>query len=205
MDKLKIIRKFLLKNRVINAKDAANILGHRMAIYRLEKKGIVEKISIDNLGLFTLPKIDEFEASFAAIKLYFPGCVISGRTALSLYELGLDYIDKIDVDIPNNTTLRNSLLEVHRVSYEKINHVIEKSFEEKGIPFKIKIYSPERVLFEGYKYYGKTDAFFRTIKRFRSKYLDVTFPAKQYQIIKSIDKKIGNEIVQFIIMDDIHE
>jgi len=45
----------------------------------------------------------------------------------------LDYIDEIDVDISNKTNLANELLSVHRVVDTKINNVIERSFENKGI------------------------------------------------------------------------
>ena len=149
-------------------------------------------------GLFTLPGIEEGTAQFAALNKYFTKCVVSGVTALSLYELGQEYLDKIHVDIPNTTNLSNSLLEVHRVTAELISHVENRKFEEKGIPFKIKVYSPERTLFEAYKYYGVgTDAFIRVIKKYRNRYLNKKSPGKQYDIILSIDKKIGRELVNY--------
>ena len=98
-----------------------------MAVYRLEQLGKIKKVYPDGLGYFTLPETKEGTAHFAIVNEYYPQCVISGKTALSLYGLSLDYIGRIDVDIPNKTNLVNELLNVHRVTDSKINHVEERS------------------------------------------------------------------------------
>ena len=130
--------KILKKDMILTLEEGINILGNDKAVYSLEEKGVIKKCHPKGLGLFTLPEVEEGTAHFAAIKKLYSQCVISGKTALSLYDLSLDYIDKIDVDIPNRTSLANELLEVHRVVDSKINNVIKRSFEEKGIPFEIK-------------------------------------------------------------------
>ncbi len=195
----------LKKDRVISLKDAISILGNNMAVYRLEEKGLIVKVYPSGLGYFTLPDIEEGEAQFAVVSKYYPQCVISGKTALSLYNLSLDYIREIDVDIPTSTNLSNDLLNVHRVSEMKINNVIERKFEEKGISFDIKIYSSERTLHEAYKYYKGSDSFYRALKRYRKYYLNKECPGEQYDMILSINKKIGRELVDFLVMEDIDE
>ena len=143
----------LKKDLVISAKEAALIVGDRQKVYRLAEKGEIAQVYPKGLGYFCLPETEEGEAHFAIISKYYPDCVISGHTALSLYGLADEYIGEIDVDIPKTTNLKNALLNVHRVSPNKLDGIIKRSFEEKGIPFKVKIYSPERVLLEAYKYY----------------------------------------------------
>lgn len=202
---MKEIISILKKDKVISASDLSELLKSRAKVYELEREGIISKVYPSGLGYFTLPDIEEGEAQFAIVKKYYPQCVISGRTALSLYSLGQDYIREIDVDIPRSTNLSNELLAVHRVAESKINHVIERSFPEKGVPFDIRIYSPERVLHEAYKCFSLSDAFYRAIKRYRSKYLNTKRPADQYETILSINKTIGRKILNFLVMGDIDE
>ncbi len=191
----------ILKNDlVISLEEGVKLLGNDKAVYRLVDKGELRKVYPDGLGYFSLPELEEGTAHFAIVKKYYPQCVISGKTALSLYELSLDYINQIDVDISNKTNISNELLNVHRVVDSKINNVIERSFEDKGVPFSIKIYSPERCLFEAYKYYKGLDSYFYSIKEFRDKYLDLKNPGTQFDIILNINKKTGREIIDLLMM-----
>ena len=185
---------------VISLVDAEELLGNDKAVYRLVDKGILKKVHSNGLGYFTLPEVEEGTAQFAIIIKYYPQCVISGKTALSLYDLSLDYIDEIDVDISNKTNLANELLSVHRVVDTKINNVIERSFENKGISFNIKIYSPERLLFEAYKYYKGLDSYFYCMKQYKKLYLNQSEPGIQYDTILKINKKIGREIIDLLMM-----
>ena len=188
----------LEKEKVINLNEASKILGNHMAVYRLAKKGDILAVQPEGLGFFTLPDFEDGEIHFSILKKYYPKCVVSGRTALALHNLSLDYIDKIDVDIPNTTNLSNSLFEVHRVSEKKISHVIEKSFPSQGIPFEIKIYSPERSLFEAYKYFKGSEPYYKAIKEFYNQYLLKTAPGDQFDIILKIHKEIGKEIIEHL-------
>jgi len=72
---------------VISLVDAEELLGNDKAVYRLVDKGILKKVHSNGLGYFTLPEVEEGTAQFAIIKKYYPQCVISGKTALSLYDL----------------------------------------------------------------------------------------------------------------------
>lgn len=196
----------LKKDFVISARDAELVLGKRSDVYKLEKQGIISKVYPNGLGFFSLPGLNEDNAHYAILSKYYKKCVVSGKTALLLYELGEDYIDTIDVDIPNTTNLETSIFNIHRVSPKMINCVVRKSFKDTGVPIEINIYSTERTLHEAYKYYGKgTDSFIRAIKRYRGKYLDKSSPGEQYDKILKINKKVGMAIVELLRMGDVDE
>lgn len=199
---METLRKTLERDIVISLKEGANLLGNDKALYRLVEKGQLSKVYPSGLGYFTLPNIEEGTAQFAIVKKYYSECVISGKTALSLYGLSLDYITKIDVDISNKGNLANELLNVHRVVDSKINNVVERSFIDKGVPFLVKIYSPERVLFEAYKYYKGLDSYFYCIKQYRKQYLNLESPGEQFNTILKINKKIGRSIIDLLMMGD---
>jgi len=194
------LEKILKKDLVISLEDGIKLLGNDKAVYRLVEKGELRKVYPGGLGYFSLPELEEGTAHFAIIKKYYPQCIISGRTALSLYELSLDYINQIDVDISNKTNISNELLNVHRIVDSKINNVIERSFEDKGLPFTVKIYSPERCLFEAYKYYKGLDSYFYCLKKFQEKYLNKMGPGTQFDIILKVNKKVGREIIDLLMM-----
>jgi predicted transcriptional regulator of viral defense system len=196
-----VLRDILKKDYVISLEDGVKLLGNDKALYRLVEKGVLKKVEPKGLGYFCFPELEEGVAHFAIINKYYPMCVVSGKTALSLYGLGLDYISKIDVDIPNKTNLLNEMLNVHRVVEAKINGVVERSFEDKGVPFKIKIYSPERCLFEARKYYKGLDSYFYALKTYRDKYLDKAKPGEQFDIILRVNKKTGREIIDLLMME----
>jgi len=195
------IRKYLEKNFVISLSELVELVGHKTGVYRLVEAGKITKVYPDGLGYFCLPELEEGVAHFAIVKKYYPQCVISGKTALSLYDLGQDYIDKIEVDIPKGQNLKNELLNVHRVVKKKITSIIERSFPHKGIPFKIKIYSPERTLFEAYKYYKGLDSYFYAIKYYKRNYLNNETPGDQFNEILRFNKKSGQEILSLLQME----
>lgn len=205
MSKESLIQK-LKEKLVMSVKDAVEILGNRSAFYRLAKKGeIVPVEEGENLGLFTLPEVSPEESSFAALSYYsgFQACICAGSTAASIYGLTDDYIDKIEIDIPYPNDMKNSLFEVHRVNPKKIeddDNIIERAFPEKNIKIPVKIYSPEKTLHEILKYHGKSETFFKAIKRYHKKFLDRQNPGPQYDKILKIDKKKGEIIVDFLRM-----
>ena len=197
--------KKLKKEMVISVKDATEVIGNRQGVYRLADQGDIVQVHPEGLGFFCLPETEEGEAHFAIISKYYSKCVISGPTALSLYGLSDEYISKIDVDIPKTTNLKNNLLNVHRVSPKVIDGVEARDFKDKGVPFEVKIYNPQRVLHEAYKYYHLSDSFYRVLKRYRRYFLNVDKPAKQYDEIFKFDKKVGTIIVNFLKMSDVDE
>lgn len=199
---MKRILEILKKDHVISLKEGIEILGNDKAVYKLVEQGKLVQVYPKGLGYFSLPETEEGMAQFAIVKKYYPQCVVSGKTALSLYGLSLDYIKKIDVDIPRGTNLSNELLEVHRVVSSKINNVVERSFEDFGVPFPIKIYSPERCLFEAYTYYKGLDSFYYCLKEYKSNYLNNKKPGDQFDTILKINPKVGRELIDLLMMAD---
>ena len=199
---MKSILKILKDDQVISLREAVKILGNDKAVYKLVETNTIMKLDPIGLGLFCLPSADEGTAQLAAVNKYYPDCIISGPTALSLYGMSLDYIDKIDVDIDNKKNLANEMLRVHRVISSKINNIEHRSFKEKGIEFKLKIYSPERVLHEAHKYYSGLDSFYRAIKVYKEKYLKTEIQGDQFNTILKINKKIGKELINLLQMSE---
>lgn len=198
---MEVIEKILKNDLVISLREGIKILGNDKAIYRLVDKGDLQKVHPGGLGFFSLPNVSNTTAQFAIVRKHYSQCVISGRTALSLYDLGQDYIDKIDVDIPNSMNLLNELLNVHRIVSSKITNVVNRKFENKGVVLPVNIYSPERVLFEGYKYFKGLDSYFYCLKQYKSLYLNLESPGDQFNSILKINKRIGREIVDLLIME----
>jgi hypothetical protein len=195
----------LEKEKVLNVDEATRILGARHKVYQLVDGGEIVPVVHEGTGHYKLPTTDDGEAHFAIISKYYPKCVVSGPTALTLYGLADEYIDKIDVDISNKTNLKNKLFNIHRISPHKLNGIVCRSFEEQGVSLVIKTYGPERILHEAFKYYRFSDSFYKVLKRYREKYLNKKSPAQQYEDIISYNKKIGIIIVNFLKMDDVNE
>jgi len=198
---MKELEQYLQEFKVIDLKDAGVILGNKMKVYHLVKINKLKQVHPKGIGLYTLPNIDDGEAQFSALSKYFPRCVVSGKTALSLYNLADEYIKEIHVDIPNTTNLKNDLFEVSRVHPNKIFDVEERTFE--GVPIKIKIYSPERCLYEAYKYGDRSELYLRALKRYRQNYLSIGKEANQYKKIKEIDEKLKSKVLRDLIMEDV--
>src|SRR5690606_16878698 len=100
-------------------------------------------------GIYAHPSIDPWTASVIAVANYYPKAVISNRTALVIHALSDERIDRVDVDIPRTTSIRNSILSVHRVSEDQIIGVCRHDFQGR----KIRIYSRERALCDAYRIY----------------------------------------------------
>ena len=135
------LNKIVKKNLVISAQEALSFLPNRTALQRLHQS---QKINHLGGGFYSSSECDELTALLAVVSKYYPHCIISGATALTLYELSDYCIDLIDVDILNTTNLKNSLLNVHRVASKRITGVSIKEFN--GL--EIMIYNLERSLIE---------------------------------------------------------
>ena len=188
---------------MVSAKEAATMVSGQRQVFRLKEKGEIQSIGPIGSGYYSLPEVDEGDAMFVVLSRYYPQCVVSGETCHSLYHLGQAYIRKIDVDIPNTTSLKNSLLKVHRVHPRKIFDVEMRKFE--SLPVAVKVYSPERALYEAYKYSDQSEIYFRALKRYRSHFLSKKNPGDQYDLINKIDQKLNSRILRDLIMEDVHE
>jgi hypothetical protein len=197
------LKKFLKNNLVISTKEATSLLSNQRQVFRLVERGEIQRIGPVGSGYYALPNMDEGDAVFAILTRYYPGCVVSGDTCLSLYHLGQAYIREINVDIPNTTSLKNPLFKVHRVHPRKIFDVELRKFE--SLPVKVRVYSPERALYEAYKYSDQSEIYFKALKRYRAHFLNKVRPGDQYDLISKIDKKLNSRILRDLMMEDVHE
>jgi predicted transcriptional regulator of viral defense system len=129
---------------------------------RLKDAGEISALST---GIYASIEIDPFTASIWATSKYFPEAVISGLTALHIHGLSEEYVEKIDVDIPRTSSLKNKLLQVHRVPEARIVGITSHLFQNR----KIRIYDIERTLCDAYRIDPSGPLFFKALKRYIAK------------------------------------
>ena len=101
--------------------------------------------------------------------------MISGLTSLVIHELSDESLDRVDVDMPRGTSIRNRLLNVHRVTVRNLIGIDKMDFHNQ----KIRIYDVERSLCESYRLDPSGPIFYKALKRYIKKY-----PPKPEQIAK---------------------
>jgi hypothetical protein len=126
---------------------------------RMAAEGLI--ISVGS-GIYSASSFDPFVAAVIATAKYYPQSVISNLTALQIHGLSQEYINKIDVDVSRNTSIRNKMLNVHRVPQSRLIGSIY--FKYKGSI--IKIYDRERCLCEAYRLDPMGSLFFKALKRY---------------------------------------
>ena len=115
-------------------------------------------------GIYASPKFDPFTATLYAASKYYPKAVISGLTALQIHGLSQEYIEKVDVDISRDTSLRNKMLNVHRVPNARLVGITELKYQGEVI----RVYDIERTLCEAYLFDPAGALFFKALKRYVS-------------------------------------
>src|SRR5690242_19518095 len=120
------------------------LLGNKMQIKRKSDEGAVIPLGS---GLYTSPALDPFTASVIAVGRYYPQSVISGLTALVIHEMSDESLDRVDVDVPRGTSIRNRLMKVHRVTKNNLIGIEKIDFHNQCI----RIYDPERALCDAYR------------------------------------------------------
>lgn len=113
-------------------------------------------------GIYSHPSIDPFAASIIAIARYYPNAIISNITALVVHELTDERVDRIDVDIPRNSSIRNKLISAHRVPEKNILGMIRLPYHGQ----KIRIYCKERALCDAYRIDPEGPLFLKSMKRY---------------------------------------
>ena len=129
------------------------------SLRRLTEAGLMH--SLGN-GIYSSISIDPFIAAVLATAQYYPHAIISGTTALQIHKLGQDYANRIDVDIPRETSVRNQMLKVHRVPKARIIGIQKMKFHHRMI----RIYDIERTLCEAYRISKAGAEFFKALKRY---------------------------------------
>jgi hypothetical protein len=118
--------------------------------------------------------------------------VISGFTALQIHGFGQEFIEKVDVDVPRETSIRNKMLQVHRVPKARLVGVTELRYEGATI----RIYDRERTLCEAYLLDPAGPMFFKALKRYVAQ--GKVDPAKIQQYDQAAKTKVLSHLRQEI-------
>ncbi len=147
------------KKKILALSELVELFGNRMEVSRKASEGIVQSLGS---GYYACPGLDPFTAILGIVAKYYPELVLSSRTALHIHGLSQDYIEKIDVDIERAKSLRNKLLQVHRVPAKRLVGIIKINYQG----MKIKIYDIERTLAEAYRLDPAGPDFYKALKRY---------------------------------------
>ncbi len=153
------LQRAIKSKKIMRSSEIAAYVSTRTQIRRMVDAG---KLVALGTGLYADPSLDPFAASIIATARFYPDAVISGITALVVHGLSDERIDKIDVDIPRNCSIRNKLISAHRVPERTILGVIRLSYQGQ----KIRIYSRERSLCDVYRIDPEGPIFLKALKRY---------------------------------------
>lgn len=167
------VLKLIESKKVIKASEAMKLISDRKELTRMHENGDILYLGS---GLYSSLSISSEMAALMATSKYYPQAVISRSTALRIHGLGEERINKVHVDIANDTSIRNELMEVHRVSPKYMTEIVVIDYQ--GI--RLKVYSEARCLYEALKEYGYTAEYFKAIKRY----------VARHKKSKSIDSKL---------------
>jgi len=151
--------KKLKSKKVMRASELATYISTRTQLRRMVASG--EVIALGS-GLYADPSMDPFTASLVATARYYPNAVISNITALVVHGLSDERVDRIDVDIPRNSSIRNKLICPHRVPDHNITGTILLNYHGQ----KIRIYCKERTLCDAYRIDPDGPIFLKALKRY---------------------------------------
>ena len=182
--------KELRERLVMKASELKPYIPSRTQIGRLVEAG--ELISLGS-GLYSHPSTDPFTASLIAVARYYPQATISNITALVVHGLSDERIDRIDVDIPRNTSIRNKLICAHRVAPKNIIGGILLRYHGHNI----RIYEKERALSDAYRIDPDGPIFLKAIKRYvKSKQIDADRIASYDEILSTnVLRSLRQELV----------
>lgn len=171
--------KALEQHRVMTHAELSNLGVSGVKLRRMAETGQI--ISVGS-GIYSSASLDPFVAAVHATAKYYPQAVISGLTALQIHGLGQEFIEKVDVDVLRATSIRNKMLQVHRVPQSRIVGVIELMYEASLI----RIYDRERTLCEAYRLDPNGPLFFKALKRYVARGKIDTLKIQQYdQAVKT--------------------
>jgi len=115
-------------------------------------------------GFYAHPSLDPFVGSIIAVARYYPTAVISKATALVIHKLSDERIDRVDIDINRNSSIRNKLIRAHRTADSRLIGIEQTDYHGEMI----RIYDRERSLSEAYSMDPDGDLFLKALKRYSS-------------------------------------
>lgn len=179
MKSIEEVLKKLEFRKVMRAAEFKPYVSTRTQLRRLVDAG---KIIALGSGIYAHPSIDPFVSSVIATARYYPKAVISNISALVIHGLSDERVDRIDVDIQRNSSIRNKLIYAHRVPNKNIIGTIQQDYHGT----KIRIYSRERALCDAYRLDAGGPIFLRSLKRYvKAGVIDPENIAKFDQVLKT--------------------
>lgn len=148
----------LKKKKVMRVSELAKFLTHRSLLKRMSDAGELFYIGS---GIYAHPSIDPRVAAVVAAN-YYPRAVVSGLTAMIIQGLSDEVIDRVDLDIPRSTSIRNKLFRVHRVVEKRLVGIVNYPY----YGFSIRTYDKERTLCDAYLLDPQGGLFFKALKRY---------------------------------------
>lgn len=158
LKKSKLLKKLKLK-KVARVAELMDCISHRKELAPLVEAGEIVPLGT---GIYADSSLDIFVATIIAVSRYFPKATISNATALVIHSLSDERIDRIDVDIERSTSIRNKLVQAHRVPKSRIIGAVTIPYHGQ----KIRVYDPERSLADAYRTDPDGPIFLKAIKRY---------------------------------------
>lgn len=152
----------LARHKLLSYSELTNYGATGIKLRRMTEAGLVIQLGS---GIYASPELDPFVASVQAIAKYYPKATISGFTALQIHGLAQEYVERIDVDVPRETSIRNKMLKAHRVPKSRLIGITELKFHGR----RIRIYDRERTLCEAFRLDPAGPLFFKALKRYIAK------------------------------------
>jgi hypothetical protein len=179
----------LNRHRIMTRPELFELGANGTKLRRMTEAGQI--ISVGS-GIYASAALDPFVAAVHATAKYYPDAVISGLTALQIHGFGQEFIEKIDVDVKRETSIRNKMLKVHRVPSPRLVGITNLKFQGTTI----KIYDRERTLCEAYRLDPAGPLFFKALKRYiAEKKID---PAKVQAFDSAVKTKVLSRLRQEI-------
>jgi predicted XRE-type DNA-binding protein len=145
--------------RILSSGELLPLARSYVQIRRKAQAGML--VALGN-GLYAAPGLDPFVGKVLATAKHYPDAVISGRTALVIHGLSDDFIERIDVDLPNPRKLSNRMLKVRRTLGRRRIGVVMLPFHGG----RIRVYDRERALCEAYRLDSAGVGFYLALKRY---------------------------------------
>jgi predicted transcriptional regulator of viral defense system len=179
------ILEILKKIKIGKVSDFNNLIQSRLTLSRLAASGDVIALGA---GLYAHPSLDPFTASIIAVARYYPEAIISKSTALVFHQLSDARIDRIDVDIRRETSIRNRLIYAHRTAERYLIGIEKISYNDEMI----RIYDLERSLCEAYRMDPDGEIFVKAVKRYSAN------QPVDFEKIANYDKKLSTQVLRAI-------
>lgn len=185
MQKTKNVLEILEKIKVAKLSELESHNLSPLQISRLAASGEILSLGA---GFYAHPSLDPFVASIIAVARHYPAAVISKATALVIHKLSDERIDRVDIDISRNSSIRNKLIRAHRTADSRLIGIEQTDYHGEMI----RIYDRERSLSEAYSMDPDGDLFLKALKRYSSSQEPNTDKIAEY------DKMLSTHVLRAI-------